>query len=261
MDLQIKDKVAFVTAGSQGLGFASAKSLLQEGVKVIISSSNQSNIDKALDQLREIGGSAEGFVVDYKDSKALLECANNIKQKYGKIDILVCSSGGPKPGNITDLDDEDYEVSFRENFVPFMKLINAVSQDMQKQKWGRIIIVTSLSVIEPMRNLALSNVIRSSVNSYAKTLSVELAPFGVTVNCVMPGLIYTNRIFQLTTLKAAQGTMSFEEQKQIDENAIPMQRFGETQEFGDTVCFLASNKASYITGSSIGVDGGMQKSI
>ncbi len=253
MDLGILDKVAFVAASSQGLGKGVALELAKEGAHVIICGRNKESLAAAQDEINKAGsGEVLAIAGDLSlgpDRQRILRTAF---EKYQKIDILVTNSGGPRSGKFEELNQEDWQNAYELLLASTVDLIRGVLPAMKAQRWGRIISITSQAVKQPVANLILSNSVRASVVGLIKTLAGELGSYNITVNNVMPGYTETNR---LKNLIAANPKVS----QAINE--IPLGRFGQPEEFAAAVTFLASERASYITGVSLAVDGGWIKHI
>jgi 3-oxoacyl-[acyl-carrier protein] reductase len=262
MDFGIKGKRALVCAASRGLGFAIAKALADEGVDLIISARDQAKLEQAADVLSKLSkGKVEYVAGDLSaaaDRKKLIEF---VQSKFGALDILVHNVGGPKAQPAQSTSSSDWQEAFDKLFLPIVELNQTFLPAMKDQKWGRILTVTSLSVIEPIANLALSNGIRSAVTAMLKTLSDEVAADGVTVNCLAPGLIQTARTDELMESRR-QMTGQSKEDYMVDYVAsIPAKRLGDADEFGAVAAFLASQQAQYVTGQTICVDGGKRRSV
>jgi 3-oxoacyl-[acyl-carrier protein] reductase len=252
VDLGLKDKVAWVLGASSGLGHATAASLAREGARVAISSRDASALNEAADDI-----SAVAMPLDVTDASAISTTAARIEGELGPVDILVSNAGGPPPGGFDDLDDDALHGAFALTTASAWHLAKAVVPSMKQRRTGCLIFLTSSSTKEVIPNLLLSNMMRAAVVGMAKTLSKELGPHGVRVLCVAPGRIETKRLVQLDQ-KASENTQkSVEEVKREAQARIPLGRYGSPPEFGDTVAFLASERASYITGINVVVDGGM----
>lgn len=236
MDLGLKDRRALVTAASRGLGRACAEALAAEGAKVFISSRDATAIEKTGKAIKASGWAAAD-VSKPSEPEGLVEQA---RAKLGGLDILVVNAGGPPPGTFQTTPLENWEAAFHLTLMSAVRLVKAAVSDLKQSGQGRIIFITSISVRQPIGNLILSNSVRAGVAGLAKTLSRELAPDGVTVNCLAPDGILTDRIRELK-LTAANS---------------PMGRFGDPAEFGAACAFLCSKQAGYITGQTLGVDGG-----
>ncbi len=257
MDLGIHNKVALVTGASSGLGYASAEALLKEGAKVAICSRTPEKVEAAVKRLEEIRPNAVlGIVADYTNPEHMKAFIAETEERLGTIDILVCSSGGPPAGQALEFDTADYQKAIDNNLLSMMNLTMQLLPKMQMKKWGRIVYITSSAAVQPIPSLALSCVARSGLHAYAKALSTQIAIDGITVNCVMPGKINTDRIMNLTRKYAEDNHRSLNEQMAVDFKTIPAGRYGQPRELGNAVAFLCGDIASYITGSAIAVDGG-----
>jgi 3-oxoacyl-[acyl-carrier protein] reductase len=253
MDLGLKNKVAFVAASSQGLGKAVALELGQEGVQLIINGRNKENLESTKHEIEKIGGrKVLAFAGDLSNDNEREQVIKNSLEEYNQIDILITNTGGPPSGKFEDFKQEDWDKTYKSLLVSVVGLINGFLPGMKQQRWGRIIAITSQAVKQPVNNLVLSNSIRASVAGLMKTLSNELAAHNITVNNVMPGYTETERLKKLL-----EKNSSFASAK----NEIPLGRFGTPEEFAAAVTFLASERASYITGVSLAVDGGWIKNI
>jgi len=253
MDLGLKNKVAFVAASSQGLGKAVALELAQEGAKVIINGRNKDTLENTKREIEKINNEevlalTGDLSVDDEREKII----KNALQVYKHIDILITNTGGPPSGKFEDFKQEDWDNAYKSLLVSVVGLINGFLPGMKQQHWGRIIAITSQAVKQPVNNLVLSNSVRASVAGLMKTLSNELAVHNITVNNVMPGYTETERLKKLLEKNSAFASAK---------NEIPLGRFGTPEEFAAAVTFLASERASYITGVSLAVDGGWIKNI
>ncbi len=258
MDLGLKDKIALVAASSKGLGRASAEAMAQEGAKVTICARDEAALNATRDEIVAATG-AEILAVPADMTSA--DDIKNIVQKtvdhFGGLHILVCNAGGPPAGYFPEFEDKQWETAFNLTMMSAVRLIRAALPHMQNAQWGRIVNITSLSVKEPVDNLILSNSIRASVHGLAKTLANQIAKDGITINNVMPGFIQTDRINHLVAVNAEKSGKSQEETITDMATPIPVGRFGQMEEFGAFVAFLASEKANYINGVSVPVDGGI----
>lgn len=262
MDLGIKGKTALVAASSRGLGKAVAMRLAMEGARVVVCARNSADVDACVEEIRSAAGkdSAIGMSGDVTSIADIERIVAATEQQLGGADILVNNAGGPKPGMFGDLADEDWQAAFELNLMSTIRFTRAVLPHMRAQRWGRVINVTSYSVKQPIEQLMLSNSIRLGVVGWAKTLANELAPEGVLINNVCPGWTFTERVVSLLDARAkASGREAADVQSDIVA-AIPMGRMGKPEEFADAVAFLASERASYITGVALAVDGGTVQS-
>ena|SRR5688500_10844329 len=262
MDLGLKGKVAMVAGASKGLGYATAKALAGEGAIVGIASRDKAAIEKAAaDIARETGGVVIATEADVRNPDAISAWAASLEQSHGGIDLLYANSGGPPTGAALDVDDRGWQDAFELLLLSSIRLCRAAVPSMRRRGGGAIVVATSSSVKEPLPNLALSNVMRGGVSSLAKTLSLELAKDRIRVNQLMPGRIDTDRLRYLDEVNSKKAGISPEEQKQKALTAIPTGRYGNADEFGRAAAFLLSDAASYITGATLQVDGGLIKGV
>lgn len=253
MNLGLKNKIAIVLGASKGLGKACAKALASEGVKVTIGSRDEKLLkDTASELEQQTGSKILAIPTDVTVPKDLENIVSQTMKEFGRIDILVNNAGGPPAGIFEIFGDREWQSAFETNLLSAVKLSRLVIPHMRKTGSGRIINSVSVAVKQPMDNLILSNSIRAGVVGMAKTLSRELAPDKITVNNVCPGLFMTDRIKRL---------FDTEEKLKNALKDIPMGRLGDPEELAALVTFLASERASYITGATIQVDGGMCKSL
>ena len=262
MDLGIRNKVALVTAASRGLGYAVALELAQEGCKLAICSRNQAAIERAADAIRkQTGAEVLPLAADVTDPQQIEASVAAAESHFGSLDILFANAGGPPPGHFAQLSDEQWQAAVNGNLLSVVRLCRAVLPGMQQRQWGRIVIDTSLSVKQPLENLILSNSIRAGVTGLAKTLSNEVAMDKITVNCVCPGYTLTERMENVVKDRAKQSGASPEEAARSITATIPLGRFASVEEFAAPAVFLMSERAAYITGVSLTVDGGWTKGI
>ena len=262
MDFGLKGKVALVAASSRGLGRAVAEELANEGADLLLCARGKEDLEKARD---EIVGQAQVRVVavaaNLTEPAEVTRVVDTGLQEFGRIDILVTNTGGPPPGVFESLTPEVWQEAIRQNLESVLNLTRAVLPGVKERHWGRILNVTSISVKQPVDNLMLSNSLRAAVTGFARTLANEVALFGITVNNVLPGYTRTSRVEELAAQIAKTKSTTIEEALGVWEAQIPMARIGEPREFAALVAFLASERASYITGTSIPVDGGWIRSL
>jgi 3-oxoacyl-[acyl-carrier protein] reductase len=257
MDLGIKDKVALVTASSSGLGKAAALQLSREGAKVAICARNGEKLFKAKDAIiSETASEVKAYPADVTKTDQIKGLVESTTADLGPIDILVCNAGGPPPGLWDDFVPDDYREAVELNLMSTISLCYEVVQDMKEKKWGRIICIVSISAKQPIKNLILSNTARAGVLGFAKSFSDQIAPYNITVNSICPGYTMTERVENLAKSFAESGKGTVEDFYRKAEGEIPMGRIGSTEEFGQTVAFLASEGAGYITGTALQIDGG-----
>ncbi len=257
MDLSIKGKNAIVCASSQGLGKSAALDLAKEGVNLAICSRNKDKVELVKREIEEISEvkvvAIEADLSNKKDIDALFEAA---KKELNEIDILINNNGGPPPSTFEELTDEDWQRTFNATMLSAIRLSKLVLPNMKKNKWGRIINISSVSVKTPVKGLFLSNSIRMGVLGWSKALSDEVAPYGITVNTVCPGTTRTERIEQIINAQSESSGKDKSELEEVMANSIPMLRIGEASDLSGLITFLASEKASYMTGLAVQVDGG-----
>lgn len=257
MDLGLKGKRALVCGSSQGLGRAIAEELAGEGADVVINSRSPEKLAAVRDDIATATGAKVVAVpADISHTAGLDELVNGARQALGTIDILVTNVGGPPSGPFEAHDMTAWRVAFAQLLESVVGLVGALLPDMKERRWGRIVNVTSITVKQPVEGLILSNSLRAAVTGFAKTISNEAAPFGVTVNNVLPGFTRTERLVGLAAATAERTGGTVEEAYDAWRKAVPMGRLGEPEELAALTAFLCSEKAAYITGQSIAVDGG-----
>lgn len=262
MDLGIKGKRALVLAGGGGLGSAIAACLADEGATVVIADADGEAAIAARQRVIDAGGCAHAIQWDLADLSIVQQQVDAcMALAGGPFDILINNTGGPPPAEASGIRAADWKTYFESMVLSVVFITDALLPSMKQRKWGRVITSTSSGVIAPIRNLALSNSLRSSLVGWSKTLAGEVGAFGVTVNVVVPGRIATQRIRQLDESKAAREGTSVRSVQEQSTASIPLRRYGEPVEYARAVTFLASEAASYITGSTLRVDGGLVPSI
>ncbi len=255
MDLGIEGKVAVVTASTAGLGLACALALLEEGAFVVLNGRDAGRL-RGVDLPADRTLLVEGDVTESETRRAVVETA----ARFGVPQILVGNTPGPPPSRAADSGPDDLAEAARTLLTPQVDLVSRVLDGMVESRWGRIVFITSAAVREPVEGLLASNSLRMAVHGYAKTLSREVAGYGVTVNCVMPGRIDTERVRVLDRAAAERTGRMPDEVRAANEAAIPARRYGKPEELGALVAFLCSERASYISGTAIPVDGGLLRS-
>jgi 3-oxoacyl-[acyl-carrier protein] reductase len=262
MDLGLKNKVAMVGGASKGLGLAVARALAAEGALVSIASRDTEAINRAADTIeRETGRQALAVPADLSKADAIAHWHAATMAQFGGVDLLFANTGGPPAGAALSFDDAAWQAAFELLLMSVVRSVRTVVPSMRARGGGAILIGTSSTVKEPVPILALSNVMRSGVTSLAKTLSLELAPDKIRVNTLVPGRIATDRLRQLDEISAKKSGLALEEQQARNAASIPLGRYGAPDDFGRAGAFLLSDAASYITGTSVQVDGGLIKGL
>lgn len=250
-----------VAAGSRGLGFGIAEACAMEGANVCIASRSQDKVDAAVMALGKHGAGVQGATIDAKDPDSILEWTDGVISRFGRIDGLVVNAGGPPAGRFDDFSEDDWYDAFELTLMSAVRMIRGVLPTMREQGSGSILTITSSSIKEPIDTILLSNVMRSGVVSLVKSISRDLAPQGIRINNLVPGTIHTDRIDQLANRRAEMLGVDVDEMMKEMESPIPMTRFGKPEEFGKTGAFLLSDAASYTTGVSYWVDGGLSRTL
>jgi len=257
MDLGIRGKVALVAGASSGLGYATAIGLAGEGARVVLASRDATRIRDAAQRVRrETGGEAHGVALDVTDPDAGERFVAEAEKAFGPPAILVGNAGGPRGGHFDTLRPEDFDHALRLSFLSAVNLTRAVLPAMRRAQWGRIVHISSATILEPNPDLFLSSAVRPAVAGFAKSLAKEVAPEGITVNLVAPGYVATERLGDLAERRARERGTTPEAAMDAMRATVPMGRIGEPRELADAVCFLCSAPASYITGITLRVDGG-----
>lgn len=262
MDLGLRGKKAIVCAASQGLGYAVADELSAEGASVLICSRRKEAIEHAADKIRNAhGGEIVGIAADVSDRMQLQHIVGEAIGHFGRVDILVTNSGGPPAGTFEQLTPQDWDDAYQLLVSSTVELIRLVLPGMRERHWGRILNVTSIASKQPVENLMLSNSLRAAVSGLAKSLASEVARDGVTVNNILPGYTRTERLDELIGFLSDKDGATADDVVARWTSEIPARRLGDPREFAALAAFLVSERASYITGSSIPVDGGWTRAI
>ncbi|MFX1447437.1 MAG: SDR family oxidoreductase [Promethearchaeota archaeon] len=263
MDLGLDNKVVLVLASSKGLGLACAKGFYQEGANVVISSRSMKNLLNAKEEIQKAHISNKRILAveaDLNDEEQIRNLVDNTIKEFGTIDVLIHNAGGPPSAPLKKITEENWQDSINLNLLSFVRICKAVTPIMEKQQFGRIIAITSVSVKQPLDNLVLSNTTRLGVVGFAKTLASEYARDNILVNVVCPGPTLTNRMKELIKTQMHETGKSEQNVMNFWLNNIPLGRLGQPEDLANLVVFLASKRASYITGTVIQVDGGFVKS-
>ena len=262
VDLKLIGKVAMVGGASRGLGLAVARALAAEGARVSIASRSQEAIHAAGAQIEnESGASVLAVAANLADAEACAQWHQATLDQYGGIDLLFTNGGGPPAGRALDFSDAAWQSAFELLVLSAVRQVRLAVPSMRARGGGAILMSTSSAVKEPIANIALSNVLRASVAALAKTLALELAAEGIRVNQLIPGRIATDRVREIDAANAKKADVAPEEQKRRSEATIPLGRYGDPDEFGRMAAFLLSDAASYITGASVQVDGGLVRGL
>lgn len=254
MDLDLSGKTALVCGASQGIGAAIAKGLAEQGATLVLLARSK---DKLEALKAELPNSNKHHIIvrDVSDRNSLKEAVEKQIEEHGPIQILVNNTGGPKPGLITEAREEEFLEAYKNHVLVSALLTDVLTFGMKQSHYGRVINIISISVKTPIPNLGVSNTTRAAMAGWSKTLSLELAPFGITVNNILPGYIETERLHSVLDANALKVGHDPSDLKEKIMKDIPMQRFGEASEVASLATFLASPAASYISGTNIPVDG------
>ena len=259
MDLGLKGKVAMVAGASRGLGFAVAQALANEGALVSIASRDEASIGEAAKRL----GCDQVLAtpLDVRSAEGIQRWARATEDRFGGVDLLFANGGGPPAGAALSFDDAAWQGAVDLLLFSALRMVRAAVPSMTARGGGAILMSTSSSVKEPIQNLGLSTVLRASVSALAKTLALELAASGIRVNQIVPGRIDTDRVRELDQINGKKQGVSAEQAKAKSMLSIPLARYGEPEEFGRVAAFLLSSAASYMTGATVQVDGGLIRSV
>jgi 3-oxoacyl-[acyl-carrier protein] reductase len=262
MNTGLENKCAIVCASSKGLGRASALALAREGARVAMCARTAAALEAAAEEIRvETGAFVVPIVADVSQAADVDQLLAHAVEELGGLDILVTNTGGPPSGPFESLADAAWMAAFDSLVLSVVRLCRGAIPHMRRRGGGRIIHVTSVSVKQPIDGLVLSNALRAAVTGLSRTLANELAPDKILVNCVAPGYTRTGRVVELAEAAAVREGTTADAVQRRTEALIPMKRLGTPQEFGDVVAFLASDRASYITGTTIQVDGGFVRGL
>lgn len=261
MDYKLKGKVAIIGGGSKGLGKASAIALAKQGVNIVLCARNKEELEKTKSEIETLGVEALALKVDMTNEQDNERIVKETIDKFGRIDILVNNSGGPAPGSFRDFEIEDFDQAYNSVLRYNISMIKLCLPYMEQREWGRIINIASVSVKEPMPTMVLSNIFRTAVVSFAKSISKDIMGNGVTINTICPGYFRTERITQLMEKESNDSNMSAQEYEERVISSFPHKRFMSPDELGGMVAYLCSVQARSITGTTIQIDGGMNSSL
>jgi 3-oxoacyl-[acyl-carrier protein] reductase len=261
MDLGIRNRIALVTGAGGGLGGAIALALANEGAKVVVADINPAALEAVANRVREAGAEVMSLEWDLGDLGLIDARIDAIEQRFGKVDILVNNTGGPPPTPASGQPADLWERHFRSMVLSVIGITDRVLPGMKEKHWGRVVTSASSGVVAPIAGLAVSNALRMSLVGWSKTLAREVGRDGITANLVVPGRIGTDRIRFLDESKAKREGRTVEEVSTESTGSIPLGRYGRPEEYAQAVAFLASEAASYVTGSIMRVDGGLIASV
>ena len=255
MDLGIRGRTALVTGASSGIGEAVALALASEGVKLAVAARREGQLHDVASRAKAAGATdARAYVLDLTDAASIDATLQQVHADFGSVDILVLNGGGPKPGKFSDLTIDDWDTGYRGVLRGILKLVEGTVPGMRENRWGRVVALTSTSVKQPIDNLTLSNAFRTALVAALRTLAGEVASDGVTVNCIATGRVRTDRLRQLYG-------GSDERMEAAAAAEVPMKRVATPEEFAPLVAFLCGQSASYVTGQTISIDGGLTRGI
>ena len=262
MELGLTDKRALVLGGTRGLGRGVADALAAEGASVALTGRHSETAEAAAREISESHGVAvHGFAADLADPAAVATMCDNVTGALGGIDCLLLNSGGPPPGPLADTATETWLAQFRAMALSLFDVTNAFLPGMRERGWGRVLLSASSGNVQPIPNLGVSNVLRSGLATWVKTLSNELGGHGITVNQIQPGRIHTERVDQLDRVASERLGKSIEDVSAASRATIPLGRYGTVMEFAAAAVFLMSGPAGYITGTTLRVDGGYIRAV
>ena len=261
MDLGLTGKVAIVAAASQGMAKATAKLLAIEGAKVAICARTAAALDRAAQEIADAGGDVLAKLADVNHESQVNAFLDAVRQRWGRIDICVTSAGGPPSLPFDQTTDEHWHSAVQQNLMGTLYFARGVLPGMKEQRWGRFLTITSFSAKQPLDHMVLSNSLRAAVAGLTKTLAREYGPHNVLVNNVLPGYTATERLLSVAARQAEAQQVTRDEIVDRWNQQIPLRRIATPEEFANAVVFLASERASYITGQSIVVDGGFSRGL
>jgi len=265
MELGLHGRVAIVCAASQGLGKAAALGLAREGAHVVICSRHRRALAQAVKDIREQAEGRSADIVpvtaDLTKPRQITALVAQTARRFGRIDILIANAGGPPVAPFTALDDRMWEEGVELTLMSTIRCIRAVLPHMQKRQWGRIITITSIAARQPINDLVISSTLRPGIHGLTRVLANQYGKEGILINAVAPGFMLTGRMKEIGAARAAGQHSSVEEYFAQQNRDVPLQRYGNPEELANAIVFLASEKASYITGATLSVDGGLMKGV
>ncbi|PHI97320.1 3-oxoacyl-ACP reductase [Parasaccharibacter apium] len=258
MDLHLTRRSAIIMGGSQGLGLGAALALAKEGVRPYLLARNEATLQQAATKITaETSITPQWHSVDFASQESVQACLKTLKAHLPEVDIIIGNGGGPPLGPATECDSALWQQEATTMLLPIMQLVSQYLPGMRQRQFGRILMISSTSIVEPIPNLVLSSALRSALASWGKTLAREVAQDGVTVNTILPGRFETERTATLNKIRAEKAGIPLAEFRKQKEAGIPAGRYAQPEEFGHLVAFLASPLAAYITGTRIPIDGGL----
>jgi 3-oxoacyl-[acyl-carrier protein] reductase len=262
VDYELNSRVAIITGASSGMGLASAKELAQQGVNLILVSRSKEKLTQAKKEILALTDvEIEVLSGNVIEKNLPLKAVELAIKKWGKIDILINNAGGPPMGSFLEHDNEVWDEALEQNLKSVIRFTKVVVPIMIENKWGRIINITSTLAKEPTATMVLSATARAGVSAFSKSISSELAEYGITINTLCPGGVLTDRLHGLLSAAAEKQNTSYEDVLKVSQSSIPIGRFADPKEFADMLVFIASERARYITGTTIMIDGGLSKGI
>lgn len=262
MDLGLNGRAAAVAAASAGLGRAAARALAAEGAAVALCARNEPRVREAAESIAaETGARTLAVVADVADPEQCRRFVSEAAEAFGRLDVLVTNTGGPRPGTAAQVELEDWEAALRSTLLNVVALVRAAVPHMRERGWGRIVNVASLSAKQPIPGLVLSNAFRPAIAGLARTLADELGPEGILVNTLCPGYTDTDRLAELAEARARAAGTTPEQVTAALAAGVPLRRIARAEEFGAVVAFLCSERASYLTGVTLAVDGGASRGL
>jgi 3-oxoacyl-[acyl-carrier protein] reductase len=262
METGLKNRVAIVAASSQGIGRATAEGFAAEGCRVAMCARNRQTLQDAADHIaKQYGVEVFTRAFDVTDAAAVQQFVKDVAERFGSVDICVTNAGGPPAKGFLDASLDEWRKAVDQNFLSTVNFAREVIPHMQRKKWGRMVTITSIAVKQPVSDLVLSNAVRAGVVGLVKSLANEFGKDGILVNNVGPGLTATDRLVHLAKLRAASSGKSEKEVVEAWAAEIPLKRVGEPREIADAIVWLCSERASFITGQTILVDGGAYKGL
>lgn len=262
MDLGLEGRPALVAAASRGLGRACAVALAREGAAVAICGRDEGALKTTRDEIaEETGATVVAIPADVSQEDDAVRFVREGAEAVGGCQILVANAGGPRTGKFAELTDEDFRTALELNYFSTIRMAREALPLMREAGYGRLVVIGSLAIKQPVANLLLSNSIRAGMAGWAKTLADEVGPEGITVNVVLPGMLLSDRVRFLLQQRADEAGRSFDDQVNEESRSMPLRRLGDPRELGDVVAFLASERASYLTGCFIEIDGGLHRGL